>query len=133
MSVSIPTIDQVIDINKAVIENSSDPDDDKSLAGNFNNKSSLNFALNPPFLYETAFEAAYSIAKAIANDHVFSNGNKRTATEVVKKICADNGYKFNGDDAALAELVNSLVREDDDDYDREEEKQNFISKISEFF
>ena len=131
MPVIIPTKDEIININVDVLQNSTDPNEDKSLAGKFLNESALISALDPYDPYKSAFETAYGIAKAIANDHVFLNGNKRTATQTVIKICTDNGFNFNGDNAALIELVNSLVTEDgDDDY---EIKENFIRGISELF
>jgi len=131
MPVIIPTKDEIININVDVIRNSTDPNEDKSLAGKFLNESALISALDPYDPYKSAFEAAYGIAKAIANDHVFLNGNKRTATQTVIKICTDNGFNCNGDNVALIELVNSLVKEDCDDDG--EVKTNFISGITKLF
>jgi len=133
MPVIIPTKDEIININVDVIRNSTDPNEDKSLAGKFLNESALISALDPYDPYKSAFEAAYGIAKVIANNHVFLNGNKRTATQTVIKICTDNGFNFNGNNAALIELVNSLVTEDKDDYDDEKAEKNFIRGISELF
>lgn len=131
MPINIPSKEEIRQINIDVITNSTDPNEDKSIAGVFNNEGSLDFALDPYVPYEDVFEAAYGIAKSIANDHVFLNGNKRTATEVVKMLFANNGYNFNGDYNALSELVNSLVREDGDD--NEEVKGNFIRGLYELF
>lgn len=131
MPINIPSKEEIRQINVDVITNSTDPNEDRSTAGVFNNEGSLDFALDPYVPYEDVFEAAYGLAKAIANDHVFLNGNKRTATAVVKKLFANNGYNFNGNYDALIELVNSLVREDGDD--DEEVKGNFIRSLSELF
>ncbi len=131
MPVIIPTKDEIININVDVLQNSTDPNEDKSLAGKFLNESALISALDPYDPYKSAFETAYGIAKAIANDHVFLNGNKRTATQTVIKICTDNGFNFNGADTELSDLVNSLVKEDCDDDG--EVKTNFISGITKLF
>ena len=57
--------------DKAVYQ-STDPNEDKSLAGKFLNESALISALDPYDPYKSAFETAYGIAKAIAKSIVIS-------------------------------------------------------------
>ena len=131
MAVTLPSKEEIQEINRDIIRNSRDPDDDPNDAGKFFKESPLKYALDPTYGYGNVSEAAYGLAKAIANDHVFRNGNKRTATEVVKRLFALNGFNFNGDNDDLSHLVNSIVIEDGDD--EEEVRDNFINQVSNFF
>lgn len=128
MDVKLPTEDEIIAINKGIVQSSNG---ETQIA-----KGSLDYALDSQMYdqddsVDVVCEAAYRIARAIACDHTFVDGNKRTATVAVKKIFDKNGFTFNGADTELSELVNSLVKEDgDDDY---EVKENFIRGLSELF
>lgn len=68
---------------------------------NFHNKASLEYVLEsvifPLFgeeLYKDCFEKIAAIARAIIVEHVFHDGNKRTALAVIIGILAMNGYGF---------------------------------------
>ncbi len=128
MPVILPTKDEIININKGITKSSNS---ETRIA-----EGSLNFALDSQMYdqddsVDVVCEAAYRIARAIACDHTFVDGNKRTATVAVKKIFANNGFTFNGADSNLLDLVSSLVKEDGDDDD--EVKENFIRGLSELF
>lgn len=128
MPVTIPTKDEIIAINKGIVQSSN--------GETRITKGSLDYALDSQMYdqddsVDVVCEAAYRIARAIACDHTFVDGNKRTATVAVKKLFANNGFTFNGADSNLLDLVNSLVTEDKDDDD--EVKENFIRGISELF
>lgn len=128
MPVILPTKDEIININKGITKSSNS---ETRIA-----EGSLNFALDSQMYdqddsVDVVCEAAYRIARAIACDHTFVDGNKRTATVAVKKLFANNGFTFNGADSNLLDLVSSLVKEDGDDDD--EVKENFIRGISELF
>ncbi|MEZ3454019.1 MAG: Fic family protein [Oscillospiraceae bacterium] len=128
MPVILPTKDEIININKGITKSSNS---ETRIA-----EGSLNFALDSQMYdqddsVDVVCEAAYRIARAIACDHTFVDGNKRTATVAVKKLFANNGFTFNGADSNLLDLVSSLVKEDGDDDD--EVKENFIRGLSELF
>lgn len=133
MSVTLPEKTAIIEINTTVIQNSTDPNEDKDDAGKFNNEGMLDSAYTPYLDYQDAFDAAYGFAKAIACNHVFLNGNKRTATITAVKICNDNGYSLKGNMSSLIKLVNDLVKEDSDDDDYETEKKFFIDQMHNLF
>ncbi len=129
MSVKIPEKEDIININRSVIEFSRDPNEDKENAGGVMNESSLDFALHPPYSYNDLYEAAFYIAKSIANDHVFTNGNKRTASQAVIHLFDINNFDF-----MFQDVISSLVVDDSNYNEYEDEiKKNFITKISLFF
>lgn len=60
-------------------------------------------------------------AYLIANEHIFEDGNKSTATLVLKFIIENNDSRFVDDfeDAMLVDIVNGLVPEDDESVNKE--------------
>lgn len=128
MPVNLPAKDYIIAKNAEIIKNSSDPNEIKCDAGKFFNdgEGKLDNALEPYVAYENVLAAAYGLASKIADDHVFCNGNKRTATATILRLLELNGYVAT-DMETLKFLINSLVTDQKSDpIDCEE----FTTKLS---
>lgn len=76
--------------------------------GNFHNESSLDFALsiikrNKSWLYELAY-----IIRSILVDHVFQEGNKRTALTIAITYIEDKNLKY--DDLRLSIVIYKIAK-----------------------
>jgi len=66
----------------------------------------LQAAMRRPFVrmfgaeaYPTMMEKAAALLHSLAHDHIFADGNKRTAREAVTRFLNGNGYSVDWDDA----------------------------------
>lgn len=75
--------------------------------GNFNNESSLDFALNLQKQHIAWTKKLAYLARAILIDHVFEEGNKRTAAAVLFFYAEHEGYSIS--DAAAVKIIKSIL------------------------
>ncbi|MBI2668700.1 Fic family protein [Candidatus Woesearchaeota archaeon] len=68
--------------------------------GRIVNPSSLDFVLSQTHHSRDWFKAMCLLARAILVDHVFEDGNKRTAAAVIMLYLNVNGQSFNADNIA---------------------------------
>lgn len=54
-------------------------------------------------------------AYLIANEHIFNDGNKSTATLVLKFIVEKNDHHFSCNDALLENVVNGMVPDNEEE------------------
>jgi len=77
--------------------------------GNLQNESSLDFALNYVNKTENWTKALAFLARAILIDHVFEEGNKRTAALLIKTYAEYEGHKTY-DDKILRMIKKILLK-----------------------
>ena len=77
--------------------------------GSLNNESSLDFALDYAKKTENWIKALSFLVRAILVDHVFEEGNKRTATLLIKTYAEYEGFSVNMD-KLLSSVKNILLR-----------------------
>ena len=69
----------------------------------------LESAVNSASYYSDPREQAASLFNSMAGGHVFSNGNKRSASEFIKQYASDNGLKLNLNSSQLKDLTINLA------------------------
>ncbi len=74
-------------------------------SGAVRNKSSMGFALAQTYRSKYWFKSMCLLARAIIIDHIFEDGNKRTAAAVIMAYMDMNSYDYNPDKVAKAVLV----------------------------
>ena len=75
--------------------------------GNFHNESSLDFALNYAKRTENWTKALAWLTRSILLDHVFAEGNKRTAALLIKTIAKYEGFQVHND--KIVKLIKSII------------------------
>jgi|SRR3989344_194490 len=75
--------------------------------GNFHNEASLDFALSYVRRIDKWTKALVLLTKAIFIDHVFEEGNKRTAALLIKAYAEHQGYKTYND--KIVKLVMDII------------------------
>ena len=75
--------------------------------GNFNNESSLDFSLSYAKKTENWHKALAYLVRAILIDHVFEEGNKRTAALLIKTYAEYEGYKTYND--KVVNLIKKII------------------------
>jgi len=75
--------------------------------GNLNNEASLDFALEYAKKTENWTKALAYLVRAIVLDHVFEEGNKRTAAILIKSYVEFEGY--NTYDDQISKLIKSII------------------------
>ena len=75
--------------------------------GHFHNESSLDFALSYVKKTENWTKALAWLTRAILLDHVFEDGNKRTAALLIKTVVDYEG--FSTSDEKIIKLVKSII------------------------
>ena len=88
-------------------------------AGHFSNEASLDFALRYARKTENWTKALAFLVRAILLDHVFVEGNKRTAAFLLTSYAAFEGYEL--DDSRVAQLIKEIVLKNVSDILRIEE------------
>ncbi len=68
--------------------------------GIFHNEGSLDFALASIRNHQDWLEQASYLLRALLVDHVFQDGNKRTATNLLILICERQGMQFNPEEVS---------------------------------
>ena len=75
--------------------------------GNLHNEASLDFALNYAMKTENWTKALAFIVRAILSDHVFKEGNKRTAALLIKTYSEYEGYDTYDD--KIVKLIKEII------------------------
>ncbi len=115
-----PTIEQIVDVNRRMIEKSGGS---FTLPNNFRNVDSLFYILTAiaypiygKYLFNSLIEKAAGIAYEIIVSHVFLDGNKRTGIHIAWEFLKVNGVEINLD-ASCEELAiniaNNVATRDD--------------------
>lgn len=73
--------------------------------GNVRNKGSMDFVLAQTCRSKQWFKSMCLLARAILIDHIFEDGNKRTAAAVIMAYLDMNGYHYNPDKVAETVLM----------------------------
>ncbi|MFH1065021.1 MAG: hypothetical protein V1734_00765 [Nanoarchaeota archaeon] len=76
--------------------------------GNVRNKSSMDFAIAQTYRSKYRFKSMCLLARAILIDHIFEDGNKRTAAAVIMAYLDMNNYNYNPD--KVAEVVLGIAK-----------------------
>ncbi|PIE80565.1 MAG: type II toxin-antitoxin system death-on-curing family toxin [Chloroflexi bacterium] len=110
-SLIYPSIEDIVETNKYLIQNSGGNLDG---AGHFHNENSLKWVLDAiqyPFFdvdtYPTISDKAAILAWTIIDGHVFIDGNKRTGFMSMMVFLAGNGFYIS---AHEDELVNTAIK-----------------------
>ena len=74
-----------------------------------------NKAINTASYYSTIPEQGASIFKTIIKNHMFIDGNKRTAVEMFKLFCSKSGIKNVITDGQLMEIATKVAISEVDD------------------
>ncbi|MDD4877506.1 MAG: hypothetical protein PHO02_00535 [Candidatus Nanoarchaeia archaeon] len=77
-------------------------------SGIVRNKSSMEFALSQIHRSKYWFKSMCLLARAITIDHIFEDGNKRTAASVIMAYLDMNNYDYNPD--KVAEVVLAIAK-----------------------
>lgn len=88
----------IIDINKAFSN------------GSQLNKGGLESAINSASYYDDVAEQGSSLFISIVKGHIFTNGNKRTASEFITKFAKDNNLKLNLNSGQLKDLTSEIAK-----------------------
>ncbi|MFM2392612.1 MAG: tRNA(Glu)-specific nuclease WapA precursor [Bacteroidota bacterium] len=66
-------------------------------------------AINSALYYENVVEQGASIFRSIAHDHMFGNGNKRTAVDMIKSFAKKANINIKKSDNELLDLANKVA------------------------
>ncbi len=69
------------------------------------NDSSLDYAINTTLKSKNWLKTAALLVRAILVDHVFADGNKRTAAAVIMSYLDMHGFDYDADEAAKLVVV----------------------------
>jgi len=73
--------------------------------GNVTNKGSMDFVLAQTYRSKQWFKSMCLLVRAILIDHLFEDGNKRTAAAVIMAYLDMNSYNYNPDKVAETVLM----------------------------
>ena len=90
-------------------------------SGAVRNKSSLQFALAQTYRSKYWFKSMCLLARAITIDHIFEDGNKRTAAVVIMACLDMNRYDYNPDKVAEVVLPTSQEERKRPEQNREDD------------
>lgn len=82
-------------------------------SGHIRNESSLDFVLKQTYRSNYWFKTMCLLARTILIDHVFEDGNKRTAAAVIMAYLDMNSYHYNPDSIsrAVLRIAKSSIRD----------------------
>jgi len=73
------------------------------------NEGGLESAINSASYYDDIAEQGTSVFNSIVKGHVFTNGNKRTASEFITQFAKDNNLKINLNASQLKDLTSDMA------------------------
>lgn len=110
-----PTIEQIIDVNRRMIEKSGGSFNPPN---NFRNVDSLIYILTAivypiydQYIFNTLIEKAAGLAYEIIASHIFLDGNKRTGLHIAWEFLKANGVEINLD-ASSEELAVRIAKKE---------------------
>jgi len=73
------------------------------------NQGGLESAINSASYYDDIAQQGSSLFNSIVSGHIFTNGNKRTASEFITQFAKDNNLKINLDASQLKDLTSEIA------------------------